>query len=300
VILPSGKGVRKLDTREVLKWIHVLGFSATEIRTLDGRVRFNIASALWASENYRSAEPISHLRAARRTDPLALLKNGLPRAGVTRWNKPNLRQKMTNPFLDPDRFPQTSPDLDEPYDMAFPVSNTRGIPLTPKGGESKDKILCNACSLAPTCRVYREGAICILTTSPTSRLASMFGTRDTETLKGLLAEVLASQAQRYERSVEAFRDDDESDILDLKRSDHLMKMENSLVRSTETLMKILDPQFRDSNVPSINASTTNIYNPQVLVADVVKQLEDRGISRSQITPAMISSVIDAEPKAVGE
>jgi hypothetical protein len=290
--LPNGRQISPANKKSELKWIHVLGFSSNDLQSVAGRTRFNIASALWAAENYRKAEPISAYKAAQRDDPLRLMTTKLEKRerGALRTFKPTLKQRIGSPFLNPDKFPQSSPDIEEPYDYAFPVTMAQPIPVRPKDGGETDKILCNSCSLAPTCKVFREGAICAVTDSPTSKLAAMLGTRDTETIKGVLGEIISKQVERYERSAEKFREDDESDVLDLRRSEHLMKMENSLVRSTETFMKILDPKFRESNIPAIQANTTNIYNPRVLVADVVRQLEEKGYDRSQITPDLIAEV----------
>lgn len=298
--LPNGDGATTDGLHRRLKWIHVLGYSAAELKTYEGRVRFNIAAALWAAEHYREAEPITTRQKRLTDDPLGLMTARASRK-VDKYSerrKPTLTQKLAQPTLDPDQYPQSSPDPDEPYHMVQPVTNTAPVPVKPKRNADQDKIVCNSCSLASTCLVYREGAICAVPTSPTSRLATMYGTRDVETIKGALAEVLAKQVERYERSAERFREDEESDVVDLKRSAHLLKMETSLVRSTETFMKILDPQFRESNIPAIQNNTMHVYNPRVLVADVVKQLEESGIDRAQLTPEMIQQAISAQPKVI--
>lgn len=295
VVLPNGKLATMSTWPKNMKWIHVLGFSTSELLTKDGRVRFNMMSALWAAEHWRDAEPIPATSGeARKTDPLGVLSLRAKRQWTPLRGSSELRQQFRTPWLDPDLFGQTSPDPDEPYAFAEPVIGAEMVPVSHpvEIAGSRDKILCDSCSLAPKCRVFREGSVCIVSSSPTSRLAESFGTRDTETIKGVLGEILARQVERYERSAVRFRDDDESDITDLKRAKHLMDMENSLVRSTETFMKILDPSFRESNVPSISSTTMHVYNPQVLVADVVRQLEASGVARSQLTPEMIQKALE--------
>lgn len=299
--LPNGLCRNRRAFQKHLKWIHVLGFSVQELTSYENRVRFNMASALWAAEHYREAIPLSKVQKREQGDPLGLLTPNRGNATLTRaqrMRRPTVAQKMAHPTFDPDVYPQTSPDLDEPYHMTEPIEGAPLIPVKPKTDTSGDRILCNSCSLAPTCHVYREGAICAVPTSPTSRLATVFGTRDTEMIKGALAEILSKQVERYERSAERFREDEESDVMDLKRSAHLLKMETSLVRSTETFMKILDPSFRESNIPAIQNNTMHVYNPNVLVANVVKQLEEKGIDRSSLTPELIQQAIDAQPRVI--
>lgn len=300
ILLPNGDTASKEHLGRKLKWIHVLGFSAADLQTYENRVRFNIAAALWAAEHYREAEPITIRDKRIADDPLGLLasRDTYWADAHARKRRPQIRQKLAKPVLDPDKYPQSSPDPEEPYHLAEPIKGAALVPVKPRHDTSRDKILCNSCSLAPSCKVYREGAICALTSSPTSRLAQMYGTRDVETVKTALSAVLAKMVERYERSASKFHDDEESDVLDLKRSEHLLKMETSLVRSTETFMKILDPSFRESNIPAINGNVTHIYNPNVLVANVVKELEAAGVTRDQLTPELIQQAIEAQPRVI--
>lgn len=301
-ILPNGKECRPGGARFYLKWLHVIGFSARDIETFEGRVRFNIASAAWAAEHWNDKAPFGSTAGRSREDPLGLWAPAAkPAKGTPRPARLTYRRLPHRPTLGPDVYPQSSPDPNEPYAFALPVKAAPMVPIRPRGGDSaQDKVTCDTCSLAPTCRLYREGSVCTLPDSPTTRLATMFGTRDVETVKGALVAVLAAQTDRYERSAQTFREDDESDVKDLKRSDHLLKMENSLLRNIETLVKILDPAYRPNAIAAAltTGPVTNVFNPQVLVANVVKELEARGVDRKDIDVAQVYETIQHTPAAI--
>lgn len=302
VTLPNGRICAVGQADKNLKWLHVLGFSAADLMSTDKRILFNFMSAQWAAEHWKSTEPLASTRGRDRLDPLGLLPLP-PREKATRPQMMSRRKLLTarmNPAdFDADSFPQFGPEADEPYAYAEPIKNAPLVPVKPRHPDNGDRVACNSCSLAPTCRVYREGSLCTVENSETAALVKMFGTRDAATVKDALRAVVGAQADRYERSRDAFRED-ESDIYDLKKSAHLTAMENSLLRNIEVLVKILDPDYRpNSLIPAINSPVTNIYNPQVLVANIVKELEARGVDRSQIDPAaLLGALAQTDMKSI--
>lgn len=292
VTLPNGKSIRIGSGRRHLKWLHVVGFSATDLAThWTNRTAFTWESALWAAKRWNDPEALEDTRSRKRTDPLGLLPVVEHRTTRPAPKRQTLSSRLYHATLDnPDSFGQFGPDPTEPYAYAEPVTNAPWVAVSPREKDMGDKIVCNACSLAPTCRVYREGSVCVVSSSPAKSLVEMFGTRDALTVRNALGEVLAQQADRYMRSAQQWREDG-TDVEDLRKSEHLMKMENSLTRSGEALVKLLDPSFRDPlGPPAIQNNTLNVYNPRVLVADVVKQLEAAGVQRADIDPSMIVEV----------
>jgi hypothetical protein len=290
VMLPNGSNIHVLKARENLKWIHVLGYSAEDLRgDWQVRTQFSFEAALWAAVKWNDPQGLQANNARPRTDPLGLITVERGQS-QRRGRRTAIRDLLPAHPDNADAFGQFSPDPEEPYAYVQPVSNTPHIPVSPREKDYGDKIVCDSCSLARTCKVFREGSVCGLSSSPASSLAQMFGTRDAHTVRNALGAVLAQQADRYARSVEQWREDG-SDVEDLRKSEHLMKMENSLTKSGEALVKLLDPSFRDPlGVPAIQNNTLNVYNPRVLVADVVKQLEAAGVQRADIDPAMIVDV----------
>lgn len=291
IVLPSGKSVHFNALRRHLKWVHVLGFSVKDLHeSTPSRVAFNIRAALWAAEHWN--DPVGLEKKSQwgeRTDPLGLLASPdrVLAAGRTRIRRATLGELMNQRPPDPDDYPQMCPDPEEPYAYAEPVVGAPLIPISPRGKSISDKVLCDSCSLADTCRQYRERSVCTVKDAEASGLVAMFGSRDVDVIRDALRVVIARQAERYERSADAFRRDEESDIMDLRRSEHLMKMENSLLRSSEAMVKLLDPAYRMSSVPAISGPQTHIYNPRILVADLVKQLEASGVDRSSIDARML-------------
>ncbi len=294
VHLPNGRQAKvgSEAIQKQLKWIHVLGYSLPSLATRKGRIMFNMHSALWAAENYSSESALVSTRTVARDDPLGLF--GI-KPVVQRTNRP-LHYRLLAPEHDPDKQPQMGQaDEDgkpvEPYCYVQPVTNMPLVPVAPRHNTGYDKILCDPCSLRYSCRYYRKAGLCILPSSPAAGLARLFATRDAEQIRLALSSVLQHQAARLERVSEVWDAADPTDLETdevIKRSEHQMKLENSLSRGAEAMIKILDPSQRTpSFTPAIDARQIHIYNPSVLVADVVKRLEAAGVGRKDIDPAMV-------------
>lgn len=295
ITLPNGRVAICVgkDLHRHLKWIHVLGFDVPSLRTQHGRIAFNLHSAMWAAENYSSEEALAKTRHHNpsRTDPLGLYALDIKDEKRTKYP---LGMRMRMPVHDPDKQPQMAPVREgkvEPYHLAEPIVGLPLVPVKPRADTKFDKVLCDPCTLKDKCRHFRDGGLCILPRSPSSDLARLFNTRDADQVREALSSVLQHQAERLSRISDSW-DGESVDELGtdevIKRSEHQMKLENSLARSSEAMIKILDPSQRTpSTIPAINATQINVYNPAVLVANVVKKLEEAGIDRSKIKPEMI-------------
>lgn len=320
LLLPNGRKVLLSEARKHLKWLHAVGFSVADLRTAAGRTALAVASTQWAAENYSDAAALGVTLAAERPDPLGVRPTAKrSRSRIDRADSPDagsgIMKALRVPPLAIEAFPQMvgvgEDEEPEPYEYVEPVRGAAGLPVekAPAMYSAADKIVCDSCSLADTCRYVRAGGVCIVPSSEMSKLASMFGTRNVVEVREGLQQVLGRQATRYEtiaeaweEGVEEIRERPTKEVID--RSKHLADMETSLLRGAEALIKILDPAQRtpaigvNVNVPALNSSTTHIYNPAVLVADVVRRLEERGYDRAAITPGLVAAELEASGSPV--
>lgn len=148
-----------------------------------------------------------------------------------------------------------------------------------------DKITCDTCSLADSCKLYRVGAVCSLQGSETSPLAKIFQSRDSSRIIDGLGTILSAQTQRLERGMESEEEFGELDP-------EVTKMMNSLFNNGVKLAKLIDPTLTKPLV-QINGSAHQVAqsNPKELGAAVVRALEDQGIKRENITPEMFERML---------
>jgi len=161
---------------------------------------------------------------------------------------------------------------------------TKGTPINPG-----DMVACDSCSLTASCKAYREGAACSVKGSEMSALARMFKTRDSDTIIDGLQAILAKQAERAERGVE---DEQLSGELDPE----VTKILNSLFGNGVKLAKLVNPSLNGGPKVGVfvnggQVGVTEGASPKQMVAGIVRELEQQGIPRSQITPEMIQNVI---------
>lgn len=154
-----------------------------------------------------------------------------------------------------------------------------------------DKMLCDMCSLQLSCKQFRQGEVCSLTDSETSRLAKLFGTRDSQTIVDGLQQLAMLQANRLERAVGV-----EQELDDI--SPEVSKMINSLFSQGVTLAKLLDPSLRGGGVKVqvgvVNGQATaavSTSTPAELTGQVVRALEAQGIPRDKITPDLVMATL---------
>lgn len=168
---------------------------------------------------------------------------------------------------------------------------------TPKKG---DKITCNTCSLANSCKYFRVDAVCSLPASETATLAKFFNSRDSDTIIAGLGTVLGAQAERVEegRRLEQLMGDLDPEV---------SKQLNSLFNNGVKLAKLVDPSLTK---PAVSINVGNGAQvagapPNAIMSDVIRSLEARGIAREDITPEMIAGVFrkmeeDAPPAIEGK
>lgn len=165
-----------------------------------------------------------------------------------------------------------------------------------------DMVHCDSCTLASTCKYYREGMVCSVPGSVPSSFVKKFGTRDPDTIIDGLSKLLEVQAGRVQDAVE-----EESTFEEI--NPEVTKMINSLFANGEKLAKLLKPELGGKGtqvgVFVQNGRAVTAGSPNQLLAGVVNELEAQGIPRDQITPEMIKRVLDgdteeARQRAAGE
>jgi len=148
-----------------------------------------------------------------------------------------------------------------------------------------DKIACDYCSLFDSCKMARDGGVCTLPEAETVDLANYFKTRDADKIIDGLGAVLSAQAQRAEAAIGW---EQETEKLDPE----LTKVLKAMAEGGEKLAKLIDPSLSSPKIAlQINqgSGSTAVVAPnmKVMMANAVKELENRGIPRSDITPDMV-------------
>lgn len=172
----------------------------------------------------------------------------------------------------------------KPATSSFGHLSKPSLPVQPN-----DKIHCDTCSLANSCKYYRQGSVCSVPGSEPASLARHFGTRDPDTIIDGLAQLQALGARRLEQGVAQEQSFGELDP-------EVTKIINQLFMQGEKLAKLVDPhRFKGPSVqvnvggqvPGIQAST-----PNQVIGAIVRELESRGIPREKITPEMVSNLLE--------
>jgi hypothetical protein len=151
-----------------------------------------------------------------------------------------------------------------------------------------DKFACDACSLADTCKYYREGSVCSVPDSEPSQLVKMFSTRDADTIVRGMSALLGKQAERLEKGLE---NEEEEGGLDPE----VTKIAGQLLTHGAKLAKLLNPALNGGPrvgvfVQGGNASV--VQDPKRMVAGLVAELEQSGIPREKITEEMILNLMN--------
>ena len=172
----------------------------------------------------------------------------------------------------------------------LPATNTRVMIRNIKAGDG-DKITCDTCSLFATCKYYREDAVCSVPDTDSAKLAGFFNTRSSDVIIEGLGKVLAVQAERFEKAVEA-EDWSEEEGLDPA----ITRLGHVLVDDGVKLAKLVDPTLAAAGAARVNAyfGGQHIHGGGTatsLVANIVKELEAQGIDRDEITDEMVDEYI---------
>lgn len=160
-----------------------------------------------------------------------------------------------------------------------------------------DKLSCDHCSLARSCKYFREGGVCTLPDSDGSELARHFKTRDSEKIIEGLGKLLAGQSKRLARGTEAEEANPGAGL-----DPEVTKIEGQLFTNAVKLAKLVDPalaaagasRIQINNVQSGGALQSGHQTPAQLMAEVVRELEASGVARDEITPAMVAEFITGE------
>jgi hypothetical protein len=168
----------------------------------------------------------------------------------------------------------------KPIEAGSPVN---GKPL--KG----DKQLCDTCSLQNNCKYHRAGAVCSVPGAEPVPLARMFKSRDAETIMDGLSTLVAAGAARVERGLAL-----EQAIGDL--DPEVSKALSNVFDQGVKLAKLRNPALNGGPKVQVNVgqgagATVSQVNPRELVAVAVRELEERGIAREDITGDMISQLL---------
>lgn len=154
---------------------------------------------------------------------------------------------------------------------------------------SGDKQLCDTCSLADKCKYQRAGAVCSVPGAEPIPLARMFKSRDADTIIDGLGTLVAANAGRLEKAMR-FEEVD-GDLLP-----ETSKIMGQVFDQGVKLAKLLNPALSGGpkvqvNVgPGMSASISQM-DPRKIAAMAVKELEQRGIPREEITGDMISTLL---------
>jgi hypothetical protein len=164
-----------------------------------------------------------------------------------------------------------------PAETKSPFS--RAMPKT-----AGDKVVCELCSLQVSCKHFREGSVCTLPGSETKGLAGLFNSRDADKIIDGLSGILSKQGERAERAIEI-----EEAIGDI--DPEVTRILNSTFANGVKLAKLLNPKL----TPGVNVNL-NLPGPapQRLMAQAMKQLEDQGYNRDEITPELMARVLGVE------
>lgn len=158
-----------------------------------------------------------------------------------------------------------------------------------------DKLLCSQCSLAPTCKHFREGGVCIISDSDGAGLAKHFKTRDSEQIIEGLGRVLQVQSERFEQGRTSEKATNELDP-------EVTKIGNAIFQAGVKLAKLIDPTLNQPGV-QVNVGIANhqqaaaaelANTPAQMMAAVVGELTEQGIPIDAITPEMVAEYLVAK------
>lgn len=180
-------------------------------------------------------------------------------------------------------------DPDAPAPAAATVEHYRASRSVVKAG---DKFACDSCSLADTCKYYREGSVCTVPDAESSELVRLFKTRDADRIIDGLSAVLGKQAERLERGIE-----EEEEFGEL--SPEVTKIANALLTHGVKLAKLINPALNGGPKVGVFVSqggaVTAQSNPKAVIAGAVAELEAQGIPRDKITQEMIIRILSGGP-----
>lgn len=250
VMLPPGRLVTFEQAGQWPNWVTMCGFKPVELQIPANRCVYNIKSALWAAEHWTSVA--------------------------------NFR---LSPTASPAPVDHTTPDSQYKQNETasqFTTSDSKG--------KLGDKQVCDSCTLANSCKHYREGSVCTLPHATPKKLADMFGTRDADLIIDGLTELQKITVRRLERGMAL-----EATVGDV--DPEVTKLVGQAFKHGTELAKLNDPNLRGGAKVQVNVGQAGqvgiaqAINPKELVAGAFKELEARGIPRDKITDEMIQGLL---------
>lgn len=179
----------------------------------------------------------------------------------------------------------TTPDSDyQPKETRSPFSKQ---PVKQEG----DQFACNTCSLANTCKYYREGAVCSVPGAEPTPLARFFQTRDSGMIIDGLGVLMAAQTRRLES---AMREEEEFG----EQTPEVTKQLGQIFDQGIKLAKLVDPNLRGGVKVNVNtgggpaAVGVTAADPRALVAEIIRSFEQQGFARTAITEDMIKGALE--------
>lgn len=308
VNMPNGATVPYERSVNSPQWLKLMNVTVGDLAVPRNRCMFNIRSAAWAAKYFRSA---LRFRAAGGSSAITYPGMGNENASgdasddisvLIRAKEAELRRrveagevevsedikaKLLHKPANPGSVDTESSEVEyQPPQVASSSSfkNTRYQP--------GDRVTCDNCSVARSCKVYREGSVCNVPKSPGEKLAKAFSSRDSAQIIDGLGHLLSLQSERLGEAM-----DDERDFGE--KNPEVTKMMNSLFSNGTKLAKLIDPALNGGGttvnvgVASGGAAQVATGNPNTIMAQVMRVLEDKGIPRSEITSDMVSGVLRA-------
>lgn len=258
IILPNGKTVGLPEASNWSMWIHELGFTVKQLVNTKGRVAFNLASIQWALKNYQN---LSKFRLTHsRNSPLTLSLSDV--------------------------------DYEDASTRSTQIKTRRGLPISNANALPGDGLVCSTCSFMNTCKFFREGSVCAVPKSDGERLAKLMGSRDANKIIDALSGITQIQARRLGKDLE------DEELTD-ERSYDTDKRLKDLFDSGQKLARLVDPTLNGKGTTvnvgvgiSGGGGPLQVTSSRATVSDAVRELEQAGFSRAQITPALITNVIN--------
>jgi hypothetical protein len=258
IILPNGLKINRTDARRLITWedwVKTMGFTLEDV----------LKGGLEGTQN-RTRLRIRSVRWAS-----------------SHWqDNYRFHMKQKNVAVDID-----SSDAD------YVVPQSRAVIMRRKKFTLRDAdlLLCDRCRISPGCKAFRTGSICGLRESKVGDLEKYFQTRSAGKIIDGLASLTQLQARRLENSMEKEVEDGEVDP-------DVTRQINSLFANGTKLAMLVDPSLKGG--PSVqvnvgvnggNAQVVASTNPKEIMAGIVYALEQQGIDREKITPAMVEGVL---------
>ena len=283
--LPNGRLVRKREIAEAVKdthrhWVAILGYSSlAQIKTYADRVLFEMRSMSWAAANWEKISATKTQGTPRLDEPTSYSRDEFIASYARR-----LKEMRDS---DAEHWPQQV-NRKKTAGSAWGWSRRKPLPT--------DRIACDTCSLADVCKAFRQGSVCAVPNTEGDSLRKKFGTRSSSAIIAGLQELMQENSTRIRKALdaEAQRGEEGSFTLDPE----LTKLIDKTVIHGEKVAKLVDPKLRpgpaalvqvnnntQKGLPSIQAT------PQQLTATVIRELEEQGMKREEITPEIINDRI---------